>query len=153
MNYFHSESFAKSIVCNDQYCLQYPIKSAITHCDPETSREGCQRIEHLGIPSLFASRIFKKNKINNPFLSDLIDKSDFVYSNNVINELPVEFENLDEGYNNDSHSDSDDDDTMNFEDNSIDDKKINDFLQRIQKKTKPLSRKNKIIKNKSSKNK
>ncbi len=152
MNYFHSESFAKSIICNDQYCLQYPMKTAITHCDPETSKDGCQRIEHLGIPSLFASRIFKKNKINNPFLSDLISNTDFVYSNNVINEIPIEFENLDDGYKNDSESDSDDD-NINFEDNSIDDKKINEFLQSIQKKTKSTSRNNRIIKNKSSKSK
>lgn len=151
MNYLHSESFAKSIICNDEYCLQYPMKTAITHCDPEISKNGCQRIEHLGIPSLFASRIFKKNKLTNPFLNDLINNSDFVYSNNVIDELPIEFEDLNDGYKSDSESDSDNERTIYFEDNSIDDKKINELLQSVQKKTKATSRNNRIVKNKSSK--
>ena len=155
MNYFHSESFEKNIVCNENYCLQYPMKYAIINCDPNQSKEGCQRLEHLAIPTLFISNNFKKNKIDNPFLNDFINKDDFIYSDNVVEELPIDFENLNEEDNNsDNENDEDDDEIfLKLKDDSINNEILNHFINSVSKSTKPLSRKNKIIKNKTSKNK
>ena len=155
MNYFHSESFEKNIVCNENYCLQYPMKYAIINCDPNQSKEGCQRLEHLAIPTLFISNNLKKNKIDNPFLNDFINKDDFIYSDNVVEELPIDFENLNEEDNNsDNENDEDDDEIfLKLKDDSINNEILNHFITSVSKSTKPLSRKNKIIKNKTSKNK
>ena len=156
MNYFHSESFEKNIVCNENYCLQYPMKYAIMNCDPNQSKEGCQRLEHLAIPTLFISNNYKKNRIDNPFLNDFINKDDFIYSDNVVEELPIDFEDLNEkSDNSDIDSDQDDDDEIfiKLKDDSINDEILNNFITSISKLTKPSSRKNRIIKNKTSKNK
>ena len=89
------------------------------------------------------------------FLNDFINKDDFIYSDNVVEELPIDFENLNEEDNNsDNENDEDDDEIfLKLKDDSINNEILNHFINSVSKSTKPLSRKNKIIKNKTSKNK